>query len=216
MQRLTWSLGLKSRSKLSHPESCFKNSCSQNQTFINHQGQQLQPVVTSLQGPENGGGRYELYSRVRRTGSLLRWHACRDSWQGQGQEHAKEWHQERGVSVSYLCLLVSFVTWEKLSENQSISGAWGTRLNETEFLPGVGRNGKRITVESLFLKAAILAKSKPKHRHTPTEMRSNPTPHLAYTSCILEVDILSLLSLPISFTQEFNFSSVLIIHYNYT
>ena len=112
MQRLTWSLGLKSRSKLSYPESCFKKTAAPriklSLTIKGHNCNQWSPLFKVQRMVEGAVSRIHERELEVSSGDTPA-----NSWQSQGQERAKEWHQERGVSC--LCLLVSFVTWEKLS-----------------------------------------------------------------------------------------------------
>lgn len=178
MQRLTWSLGLKSRSKLSYPESCFKKTAAPRiKLSLTIKGTTATSGHLSSRSKEWWRALWAVFTseswKSPQVARLQRLTAKSGSRACQGVAPGKGW-----VCPVSVCLWVPSLEGNYLEKPKYFSGL-RTRLNETEFLPGVGRNGKRITVQSLFLKAEILAQTNPKHRHMPSEMKSNPILHLS-------------------------------------
>lgn len=132
MQRLKWTLGLKNQKKLGDLDNCFKDS-SKTQTSTNNQGQQLQPVVASLQGQKEYEGYCDqyLWTRVR---SPLRWHTFMASkW---GPTESQRTAPERDVYILVLpALWVSPLERNYLGKQYKALVAWGQDKMKQSILP---------------------------------------------------------------------------------
>lgn len=176
MQRLTWSLGLKSRSKLSHPESCFKKTAAPR-------------IKLSLTIKGNNYNQWSPRFKVQRTvegamSCIHEWELAVSSGDTPAETHGKVRVKStprngtrKGVSVSYLCLLVSFVTWEKLSGKTKVLpgpedkvkwnriSSWGWKEWEEDNCGILIPQGRNISKEQAKTQA---------HAHW-NEEQSNPT-----------------------------------------